>query len=124
MKAEVILVENERDAAAARRSIAKLGRSSKRADVVRLRAQALLLEAWERTRWPTDPPSPVELIRYAMDQHDLKPADMTPLLGTRSRVTEVLNGKRPLTLAMIRRLHKRLGLPVELLIADTATLAA
>jgi HTH-type transcriptional regulator / antitoxin HigA len=124
MKAEVILIEHERDAAEARALIAKLGRSSKHADISRLRAQALLLEAWERTRWPADPVSPIELIRYAMDQHDLTPAQLAPLLGTRSRVTEVLNGKRPLTLTMIRRLHDRLGLPVDLLIADKARAAA
>jgi HTH-type transcriptional regulator/antitoxin HigA len=124
MKAEVILIERERDAVEARTLIAKLGRSSRRADVARLRAQALLLEAWERTQWPADPVSPIELIRYAMDQHDLTPAQLAPLLGTRSRVTEVLNGKRPLTLTMIRRLHDRLGLPTDLLIADKARVAA
>jgi HTH-type transcriptional regulator/antitoxin HigA len=124
MKAEVILIEHERDAVEARALIAKLGRSSKRVDIARLRAQALLLEAWERTRWPANPVSPIELIRYAMDQHDLTPAQLAPLLGTRSRVTEVLNGKRPLTLTMIRRLHDRLGLPVDLLIADKARAAA
>lgn len=124
MKAEVILIEHERDAVEARALIAKLGGSSKRADISRLRAQALLLEAWERTRWPAAPVSPIELIRYAMDQHDLTPAQLAPLLGTRSRVTEVLNGKRPLTLTMIRRLHDRLGLPVDLLIADKARAAA
>jgi HTH-type transcriptional regulator / antitoxin HigA len=124
MKAEVILIERERDAAEARALITKLGRSSKRADVSLLRAQALLLEAWERTRWPTGPVSPIELIRYAMDQHDLTPADLVPMLGTRSRVTEVLNGKRRLTLTMIRRLHDGLGLPVDLLIADAAPAAA
>jgi HTH-type transcriptional regulator/antitoxin HigA len=124
MKAEVILIEHERDAVEARALIAKLGRSSKRVDIARLRAQALLLEAWERTRWPANPVSPIELIRYAMDQHDLTPAQLAPLLGTRSRVTEVLNGKRPLTLTMIRRLHDRLGLPVDLLIVDKARAAA
>jgi HTH-type transcriptional regulator / antitoxin HigA len=124
MKVEVILIERERDAIEARALIAKLGRSSKRVDIARLRAQALLLGAWERTRWPADPVSPIELIRYAMDQHDLTPAQLAPLLGTRSRVTEVLNGKRPLTLTMIRRLHDRLGLPVDLLIADKARAAA
>jgi HTH-type transcriptional regulator/antitoxin HigA len=124
MKTEVILIEHERDAVEARALIAKLGGSSKRADISRLRAQALLLEAWERTRWSAAPVSPIELIRYAMDQHDLTPAQLAPLLGTRSRVTEVLNGKRPLTLTMIRRLHDRLGLPVDLLISDKARAAA
>ena len=123
MKTEVIVIENERDAKAARVLVAALGRSRKAADVARLRAQALLLEAYEAKRWPSGPISPADLIRYAMDQHGLNPADMVPLLGTRSRVSEVLNGRRPLTLAMIRRLHGRLGLPADLLIAERAIAA-
>ncbi len=124
MRAEIIVIEHARDAAAARALIARLGRSTRRSDVARLRAQALLLEAWERVRWPSPPVSPADLIRYAMEQHGLARADLAPILGTRSRVTEVLNGKRPLTLGMIRRLHKRLGLPLEMLIADTKSAAA
>ena len=118
MKTEVILIENERDARAARALVAVLGGSRKARDVARLKAQALLLEAYERTRWPAAPVAPAELIRYAMEQHGLSPADLAPILGTRSRVSEVLNGRRPLTLAMIRNLNRRLGLPAELLIAE------
>lgn len=120
MKTEVILIENERDLKAAQALVAALGRSRKASDIARLRAQALLLRAYEAARWPVAPISAAELIRYAMEQHGLTPADMAPILGTRSRVSEVLNGKRPLTLAMIRRLHERLGLPAELLIARSA----
>ena len=123
MKTEVIVIENERDLKAARALVAALGRSRKPADVARLRAQALLLGAHEAARWPAAPVSPAELIRYAMEQHGLTPADMAPILGTRSRVSEVLNGQRSLTLAMIRRLHERLGLPAELLIAERAVAA-
>ncbi|MCC7017014.1 MAG: transcriptional regulator [Rhodospirillales bacterium] len=123
MKTEVIVIENERDLKAARALIAALGRSRKAADVARLRAQALILEAYEAERWPPEPVSPSDLIRYAMEQHGLKPADMVPILGTRSRVSEVLNGRRPLTLAMIRRLRDRLGLPADLLIAERAIAA-
>ena len=123
MKTEVIVIENERDLKAARALVAALGRSRKAADIARLRAQALLLRAHEAARWPVAPVSPAELIRYAMEQHELTPADMAPILGTRSRVSEVLNGKRSFTLAMIRRLHERLGLPVELLIAERADAA-
>jgi HTH-type transcriptional regulator/antitoxin HigA len=59
-----------------------------------------------------------------MEQHDLAPADLAPILGTRSRVSEVLNGKRPLTLNMIRRLHRQLGIPAALLIAASPAAAA
>jgi HTH-type transcriptional regulator/antitoxin HigA len=124
MKTEVIVVENERDARAARAVVAALGGSRKARDVARLRAQALLLEAYEKARWPAAPVAPADLIRYAMDQHGLEPADLAPILGTRSRVSEVLNGKRPLTLNMIRRLRDRLGLPAELLIGERAAAAA
>jgi len=123
MKTEVIVIESERDLEAARALIESLGRSRKAADIARLRAQALLLKVYEDARWPAHPVSPAELIRYAMDQHGLTAADMAPILGTRSRVSEVLNGKRPLTVAMIRRLHERLGLPADLLIGDTAAAA-
>jgi HTH-type transcriptional regulator/antitoxin HigA len=124
MKAEVILIENDEDLKAARALVAKLGRSPKASDAARLRAQALLLQAYEGTRWPLHPIAPADLIRYAMEQHGLSPADMAPILGTRSRVSEVLNGKRPLTLPMIRRLHERLGLPADLLIAERRPIAA
>jgi HTH-type transcriptional regulator/antitoxin HigA len=124
MKAEVIVIENARDLRAARELVAALGASHKPADVARLRAQALLLQAYEAARWPASAPSAADLLRYAMEQHGLAPADLAPLLGTRSRVSEVLNGKRRLTLAMIRRLHHRLGIPADLLIAAQPAAAA
>jgi HTH-type transcriptional regulator/antitoxin HigA len=117
MKTEIILIENERDLKAAQALVSRLGTSRKAADVARLRAQALLLRAYEVRRWPARAPSVPDLIRYAMEQHDLTPADMAPILGTRSRVSEVLSGKRALTVSMIRRLHDRLGIPADLLIA-------
>ena len=123
MKTEVIVIQNARDVKAAQALVAALGQSRKSADVARLRAQALLLQAHESARWPARPVAPADLIRYAMDQHGLSAADMAPILGTRSRVSEVLNGKRPLTLAMVRRLHERLGIPTDLLIADHAAAA-
>ncbi len=54
-----------------------------------------------------------------MEQEGLRPQDLVPLLGSRSRVSEVLNGKRPLTLAMIRRLHQGLGIPADVLLGET-----
>jgi len=117
MKTEVIVIETERDLRAARKLVAALGSSRKPADVARLRAQALLLQAYEAARWPTSAPSAGDLLRYAMEQHGLAPADLAPLLGTHSRVSEILNGRRRLTLEMIRRLHQRLGIPADLLIA-------
>ena len=124
MKTEIIVIENERDLKAAQTLVAKLGASRKPTDVARLRAQAMLLRAYEARRWPTKAASVPDLIRYAMEQHDLNAADMVPILGTRSRVSEVLSGKRPLTVGMIRRLRDRLGIPADLLIAPRPREAA
>jgi HTH-type transcriptional regulator/antitoxin HigA len=63
------------------------------ADIARLQAQARLIAAYEESRWLRLPPSTAELIRHLMDQHELTRADMVPILGTPSRVGEVLGGK-------------------------------
>ena len=75
-----------------------------------------LLEAYETRRQPVDPPDPVEAIRFRMEQQRLSRKDLEPYLGHSGRVAEVLNGKRALSLAMIRRLHQGLGIPLESLI--------
>jgi HTH-type transcriptional regulator/antitoxin HigA len=116
MWTSVIVVRNEADARRARELVARLGKARSAKDVAQLRAQSLLLEAYEKQKWPARAVSVPDLIRYAMEQHGLTPADMAPILGTRSRVTEVLRGQRRLTVEMIRRLHDRLGLPADLLI--------
>jgi len=124
MKTELIVIQNQRDLRAARALVSSLGTSRRPANVARLRAQALLLQAYEATRWPTSTPSAGDLLRYAMEQHDLTPADLAPILGTRSRVSEILSGKRSLTLAMIRRLHRQLGIPASLLLTAPPAAAA
>jgi HTH-type transcriptional regulator/antitoxin HigA len=63
-----------------------------------------------------DLPDPVEAIRFRMDQQGLKPKDLEPMIGRLNRVYEVLNRKRPLTMAMVWRLHTGLGIPAESLI--------
>jgi HTH-type transcriptional regulator / antitoxin HigA len=63
-----------------------------------------------------DPPDPIEAIKFRMEQHGLSRKDLEPLIGTRTRVAEVLNGKRSLSIAMIRRLHEGLGTSAEVLI--------
>lgn len=75
-----------------------------------------LVEAWERHHYPLDLPDPVEAIKYHMDQNGLQPRDLIPFIGSRNRVHEVLNCRRPLTLKMIWRLHEGLGIPAESLI--------
>ncbi len=82
----------------------------------RLNVLVTLVEAWETKRYPLDLPDPVEAIKYHMETMGLKPRDLTPFIGNRNRVYEVLNRKRPLTLKMIWRLHTGLGIPAESLI--------
>src|SRR5258707_204115 len=76
--------------------IAGLMTSRDPADRARLQAQACLVAAYEAQRWPRRRPSPVAVIEYLMDQHGLTRADMVPILGTASRVSEVLSGKKGL----------------------------
>ena len=82
----------------------------------RLDVLVTLAEAWEAKHYPLDLPDAIEAIRYHMEQNGLAPRDLVPFIGNRNRVYEVLNRKRPLTLKMIWRLHKGLGIPAESLI--------
>ena len=82
----------------------------------RLDVLVTLVEAWEQKHYPLDLPDPVEAIKFHMDQKGLDPRDLIPFIGSRNRVHEVLNRRRPLTLKMIRRLHEGLGIPAESLI--------
>jgi|TARA_Y100000294_G_scaffold65520_1_gene61991 HTH-type transcriptional regulator/antitoxin HigA len=82
----------------------------------RLDVLVTLVEAWEAKHYPLDLPDAIEAIRYHMEQNGLAPRDLVPFIGNRNRVYEVLNRKRPLTLKMIWRLHKGLGIPAESLI--------
>ena len=82
----------------------------------RLDVLATLVEAWERKHYPLDLPDPVEAIKFALDQRGLTVKDLEPMIGRANRVYEVLSRKRPLTLRMIWKLHKELGIPAESLI--------
>lgn len=84
----------------------------------RLRALAAAVGDYERARFRLRPVDPVTAIRFRMEQAGLQPRDLIPYVGSRSRVSEVLAGKRPLTLEMIRNLHAGLGIPAESLIQE------
>jgi HTH-type transcriptional regulator/antitoxin HigA len=85
----------------------------------RLDILATLVQAYEARHFPIGAPDPVEAIKFRMEQGGLTVKDLEPIIGRSNRVYEVLNHKRPLTLAMIRRLHRSLGIPAEVLIAQT-----
>ena len=82
----------------------------------RLDVLVTLIEAWETRNYPLDLPDPIAAIRYHMEQNELAAKDLAPYIGGRNRVYEVLNGRRPLSLKMIWRLHNGLGIPAESLI--------
>jgi len=78
-----------------------------------------LVEAYEAKRWDIGPPDPIDAIRARMEQQRLRPKDLEPFLGGSGRVSEVLNRRRPLTLNMIRRLERGLGIPARILIRES-----
>lgn len=80
----------------------------------------VLVEDYERKKCRFTPPDPVEAIRFRMEQQHLSQSDLIPLIGSRNKVSEVLSRKRPLTLSMIRALHRELGIPAEVLLEDQA----
>lgn len=92
--------------------------SPESADANRLELLTLLLEEFERKQFLFDLPTPIEAISYRMAEQQLRQKDLIPILGSRSRVSEVLNGKRPLTVHMIRTLSDSLGIPVQALIGS------
>jgi HTH-type transcriptional regulator / antitoxin HigA len=77
---------------------------------------ATLIDVYEASHFPMDAPDPVAAIEFRMEQQGLTRKDLEPLLGSRTRVSEVLNRKRGLSIEMIRRLHEALGIPAEVLI--------
>jgi HTH-type transcriptional regulator/antitoxin HigA len=77
---------------------------------------SVLIEKYEEQRFPIEVPDPVEAIKFRMEQLQLTNKDIAEILGSKSRASEVLNRKRPLTVDMIRALHHALGVPAESLI--------
>jgi HTH-type transcriptional regulator / antitoxin HigA len=90
----------------------------------RLDVLATLIDAYEAEHYPMDPPDPIEAIKFRMEQQGLTRKDLEEIIGTRTRIAEVLNRKRGLSIAMIRRLHERLGISAEVLIRPSRRRAA
>jgi HTH-type transcriptional regulator/antitoxin HigA len=116
MDATLILIDSDAEFARARALVDQLWDSDDPTDVARLQAQARLIAAYEESKWPRRPPNTADLIRHLMDQHGLTRADMVPILGTPSRVSEVLRGKKGLSMAMVQRLRTRFQIPADLLL--------
>jgi HTH-type transcriptional regulator / antitoxin HigA len=83
-----------------------------------------LVEAYERDHYPISPPDPVEAIKFRMDQLGLSRKDLEAYLGSRGRVSEILNYKRDLSITMIRELHSHLDIPLESLVLKSKNVAS
>jgi len=88
-------------------------------DEAELELWSLLVEKYEEEHFPIAAPDPIEAIRFRMEQAGLAPADLQPYLQSKSKVSEVMNRKRPLSLRMIRALHRGLQIPAEVLVQET-----
>ena len=117
MKAEIKPIRNEKDYAPALKYLdsvfgVKNGtREADNRDVV-----TILIEKYEEEHYPIDIPDPIDAIKFRMEQAGLTQKDLIPYIGSRSKVSEVLSGKRELTLKMIRALNRHLAIPAEVLL--------
>ncbi len=121
MKIEINIINTKaeyRSALAELKSLMAVSPALTRAEKAKMEVLALLLERYEDANFPIPSPDPVEAILFCMDQQGLSRADLIPLLGSKSKVSEVLARKRPLSLTMIRALHRALGIPADLLMAE------
>jgi len=82
-----------------------------------------LVDAYEEKHFPMDAPDPVSAIQFRMEQQGLTRKDLEPMIGSRARVSEVMTGKRPLTLAMVRRVRSGLGISADLLVGTEKNMA-
>jgi HTH-type transcriptional regulator/antitoxin HigA len=110
--------EGHAEALAALDRLLDLDPQPRSAEADDLQLLALVIETYEKARWPIDLPDPVDAIRFRMDQQGLTRRDLEPYIGSRARVSEVLSGKRALSMRMIRALHAGLDIPLEVLVQE------
>src|SRR6201984_3238250 len=114
MAAEVRPIRTKQDYQTALKEVEHLwGAKTGTRDGDRLDVLATLIDAYEAEHYPMDPPDPIEAIKFRMEQQGLTRRDLEDIIGTRTRIAEVLNRKRGLSIDMIRRLHRRLGISAE-----------
>jgi HTH-type transcriptional regulator/antitoxin HigA len=125
MKSEIRPIHCEDDYEAALAEIEKLwGAKSGTPRGDRLDVLATLIDAYESEHYPMDPPDPVDAISFRMEQQGLTRKDLEGIIGSRARISEVLDRKRGLSIAMIRRLNAKLGIPADILIRPSRRRAA
>ena len=118
-------IRNEKDYEAAMAEVETLwGAKSGTRKGDRLDVLATLIDSWEAANYPIDAPDPIEAIKFRMEQQGLTRKDLEGIIGSRARIAEVLDRKRGLSIAMIRRLNAELHIPAEVLIRPTSKKAA
>ena len=118
MKPKIIKTKKEYTAALARVE-SLMGAKPGSAGEADLELWSLLVERYEEQNFPIDKPDPIDAIKFRMEQEGLRQKDLAKYFPGKNRVSEVLNRKRPLSLGMIRSLHRGLGIPAEVLIRET-----
>lgn len=117
MKAKILKTEADYDAALAR--VERLMDAEPGTpEAEELELWSLLVEEYERQHYPIDPPDPIEAIKFRMEQLGLQQKDLTRFIPAKSKVSEVLNRKRNLSLPMIRALNQHLGISAEILVSE------
>ena len=125
MATEMKPIRTEADYEAALKDVATLwGAASGTPKGDRLDVLATLIDVYEAKHHAMDPPDPVEAIKFRMEQQGMSRKDLEVIIGTRTRIAEVLNRKRSLSIGMIRRLHDQLGISAEILIQPSRKVAA
>jgi HTH-type transcriptional regulator / antitoxin HigA len=125
MRGEVKPIRSNADHEAALKEVERLwgGKPGTR-DGDRLDVLATLIDVYETEHFPFDPPDPIEAIKFRMEQQNLTRRDLEEIIGSRTRIAEVLNRKRGLSISMIRRLHEHLGISADVLIRPSRKRAA
>jgi HTH-type transcriptional regulator/antitoxin HigA len=117
---EIRPIKTEADYDAALAEIDQLwGAEDGTAEGDRLDVLLVLVDNYEAQHHPIAPPDPIEAIKFRMEQMNLTRKDLEPIIGSRARVSEIINRRRPLSLPMIRRLHESLHIPLESLIHES-----
>jgi HTH-type transcriptional regulator / antitoxin HigA len=125
MRGDVKPIRSNADYEAALKEVERLwGAKLGSRDGDRLDVLATLIDAYEAEHFSIDPPDPVEAIKFRMEQQNLTRRDLEAIIGSRTRIAEVLNRKRGLSIGMIRRLHEHLGISADVLIRPSRKRAA
>ncbi|MGJ4748419.1 helix-turn-helix domain-containing protein [Leptospira sp. SA-E8] len=116
---EIKPIKSAKDHELALREIEKLWDAKKNTlEYDKLDILITLVDSYESKHFPIETPDPIEAIKSVMEEKNLKNVDLGNWIGGRSRATEILNKKRKLTLEMIRKINKNLGIPTEILVKD------